>query len=86
MGFFWTAKFQILLVVPDIPDFFFFFWGGGGWVGGLNTVDAGSKPMDEEKMRVPPGVSLGTDLYFYSSLVWRARNKDASNDQARVAV
>ena len=24
-------------------------------------------------MRVPPGVSLGTDLYFYSSLLWRAR-------------
>ena len=83
MGFFWTAKFQVLLVVPDIPDFFFF---GGGGGRGLNTVDAGSKPMDEEKMRVPPGVSLGTDLYFYSSLVWRARNKDASNDQARGAV
>ena len=28
--------------------------------------------MYEEKLRVPPGVSLGTDLYFYSSLVWRA--------------
>ena len=37
-------------------------------------------------MRVPPGVSLGTNLYFYSSLVWRAGNKDASNDQARGAV
>ena len=32
MGFFWTAKFQILLVVPDIPDFFF--GGGGGGEGG----------------------------------------------------
>ena len=46
----------------------------------------GSKPMYEEKLRVPPGVSLGTDLYFYSSLVWRARDKDASNDQARGTV
>ena len=46
--------------------FFVFFWGGG------LTVDAGSKPMYEEKLRRPPGVSLGTDLYFYSSLVWRA--------------
>ena len=29
---FWTAKFQIYLCMPDIPDFFFFFffWGGGG--------------------------------------------------------
>ena len=30
--------------------------------------------MYEEKMRVPPGVSLGTDSYFYSSLAWRARD------------
>ena len=30
--------------------------------------------MYEEKLRVPPGVSLGIDLYFYSSLVWRARD------------
>ena len=30
--------------------------------------------MYEEKLRVPPAVSLGTDLYFYSSLVWRARD------------
>ena len=46
MGFFWTAKFQILLVMPDIPDFFIFFLGGGGGGGGgLNTVDAGSKPI-----------------------------------------
>ena len=30
--------------------------------------------MYEEKLRVPRGVSLGTDLYFYSSLVWRARD------------
>ena len=28
--------------------------------------------MYEEKLRVPPVVSLGTNLYFYSSLVWRA--------------
>ena len=42
--------------------------------------------MYEEKLRVPPGVSLGTDLYFYSNLVWRARDKDASNDQARGTV
>ena len=28
--------------------------------------------MYEENLRVAPGVSLGTDLYFYSSLVWRA--------------
>ena len=32
--FFWTAKFQIFLGMPDIPDFFFLlfflFWGGGG--------------------------------------------------------
>ena len=46
----------------------------------------GSKPMYEEKLRVPLGVSLGTDLYLYSSLVWRARDKDASNDQARGTV
>ena len=25
---FWTAKFQIFLGMPDIPDFFFFFGGG----------------------------------------------------------
>ena len=25
---FWTAKFQIFLGMPDIPDFFIFFWGG----------------------------------------------------------
>ena len=24
--------------------------------------------MYEEKLRVPPGVSLGTDLYFYSRI------------------
>ena len=42
----------------------------------------GSKPLYEEKLRVPPGVSLGTDLDFYSSLVWRTRDKDASNDHA----
>ena len=30
--------------------------------------------MYDEKLRVPPGVSLGTDLYFYPSLVWRARD------------
>ena len=30
--------------------------------------------MYEEKLKVPPGVSLGKDLYFYSSLVWRARD------------
>ena len=30
--------------------------------------------MYEEKLSVPPGVSLGTDVYFYSSLVWRARD------------
>ena len=30
--------------------------------------------MYEEKLRVPPGESLGTDLHFYSSLVWRARD------------
>ena len=30
--------------------------------------------MYEEKLRVPPGVSLGTDLYFYSSLVWRVQD------------
>ena len=28
--------------------------------------------MYEEKLRVLPGVSLSTDLYFYFSLVWRA--------------
>ena len=38
--------------------------------------------MYEEKLREPPGVSLFTDLYFYSSLVWPAQDKDASNDQA----
>ena len=75
--FFGAAKFQIFFGMPDIPDFFliffiyFFFGGGGGW--GL-TVNAGSKPLYEEKLRVPHRVSLGTDLYFYSSLVWRARN------------
>ena len=30
--------------------------------------------MYDEKLRVTPGVSLGTDLYFYSSLVWQARD------------
>ena len=46
--------------MPNIPDifFFFFFWGGGGGGWG-KTVDAGSKLMYEEKLRVPPGVSLG---------------------------
>ena len=63
---FGAAKFQIFWGMPDIPDFFV---GGGG-----ETVDAGSKPMYEEKLRVPPGLSLGTDLYLYSSLVWRARD------------
>ena len=70
--FFVAAKFQIFLGIPDIPGvflflflFFIFFWGGmgGGW-----------KPMYAEKLRVSPGVSLGTDLYFYSSLVWRAQD------------
>ena len=42
--------------------------------------------MYEEELRVHPGVSLGTNLYFYSRLVWRARHKDASNDQARGTV
>ena len=73
---FGAAKFQIFLGMPDIPDFFLFFYffgGGGGWGWGL-TVNAGSKPMYEEKLRVPNMVSLGTDLYFYSSLVWRARD------------
>ena len=45
-----------------------------------------SKPMYEEKLRVPPWVSLGTDLYFYSSLVRRAWDYDASNGQARGTV
>ena len=27
-----------------------------------------------KKIESTPGVSLGTDLYFYSSLVWRARH------------
>ena len=38
----------------DIPVLFFFFFfggGGGGWGG---TVNAGTKPMDEEKIRVLP--------------------------------
>ena len=30
--------------------------------------------MYEEKLRVPPGVSLGTYLYFNSTLVWRAQD------------
>ena len=66
-----AAKFQRFLGIPDIPGvflflflfYFFFFWGGGG-----------CKPMYAEKLRVSPGVSLGTDLYFYSSLVWRAQD------------
>ena len=29
---FWTAKFQIFLGMPDIPDFFFLWGGGGGGV------------------------------------------------------
>ena len=61
--FFETAKFKYFLGMPDIPDTFF----------GL-TVDAGSKPTYEEKLRVPPGVYMGTDLYFYSSLVLQARD------------
>ena len=42
--------------------FYFFFFLGGGGRGWGSKVDAGSKPMYEEKLRVPPGVSLGTDL------------------------
>ena len=38
-----------MLISNDIPDFFFFFFGGGGV-----TVDAGSKPTYQEKIRVPP--------------------------------
>ena len=74
----------MFLGMPDIPDCFFFFFlggGGGGGVGGVNR-NAGSKPMYEEKLRAPPGVSLCTDLYFSSSLVWPALDKEASNDQA----
>ena len=37
----------------------FIFFLGGGW-GGRVTVNAGSKPMDEEKIRVPPW-----ELYMY---------------------
>ena len=68
--FFVAAKFQIFLGISDIPGVFllfffycFFFWGGGV-----------CKPMYAEKLRVSPGVSLGTDLYIYSSLVWRAQD------------
>ena len=60
---FWAANFQIFLGIPDIPDFFFFliffFLGGGGWG---STVNAGSKPMYEEKLRVPPGGVFGYRL------------------------
>ena len=40
------------------------------------TVDAGFKHMYGKKTRVPPGVSryMGTDLYFYCSLVWQVRD------------
>ena len=55
--------------MPNIPVFFFFFFLGGG-----ETVDAGSKPVYEGKLRAPPEVSMGTYLNFYSSLVWRARD------------
>ena len=60
--FFWAANFQIFLDIPDIPDVFFFFFFGGGGGGRGQTVDAWSKPMYEEKLRAPPGVSLGTLL------------------------
>ena len=48
------TKFQVFFgSMPDIPDFFFFFFffflGGGG-----GTVDTGSKPAHEEKLRVAP--------------------------------
>ena len=75
MGIFFgpqNFKFQIFLSLPNIPDFFFFFFFFGG--GGGLTVGAGSK-LYEGKLRVPPGVSFGTDLYFYSSLEWRAREE-----------
>ena len=63
---FWGTNFQIFLGIPDIPDFFSGGGGGGGGGGGLG--------LNSRKLRVPSGVSFGTDLYFYSSLVWRARH------------
>ena len=35
--FFWAAKFQIFLGMPDIPDFFFGGGGGGGGQMGINS-------------------------------------------------
>ena len=40
----------------------------------LKTVDAGSKPTYDGKLKIHPGESVGKDLYFYSSLVWVARD------------
>ena len=46
--FFWVAKISnIFYWVLEIPDIFL------GW-----TVDAGSEPTYEEKIRVPPGVLI----------------------------
>ena len=64
----WAAKFQIFLGMPDIPEFFFL--EGGLGVNSRCWVQA----YVGRKLRISPGVSLGTDLYFYSSLVWRARH------------
>ena len=30
----------------------------------------------KQKLRLPPWMSMGIDLYFYSGLVWQARGMD----------
>ena len=44
------------------------------WAAKFQIFLGQAKPIYEEKLRVPPEVALGTDLYFYSSLVLRARD------------
>ena len=57
--YFWNRKISNTFLVCLIFLVLFFFFGGGGV-----TEDAGSKPTYEEKTRVPPGVSMGAELYF----------------------
>ena len=76
---FWAANFQIFLGIPDIPDFFLFiFFFGGGRVGVGVGLGVNSRCWVQayvgRKIESTPWVSLGTDLYFYSSLVWGAQH------------
>ena len=68
----WAAIFQIFLGMPDIPVFFFFFFfflggGGGRWWDWVNSR-CWFQAYVCRKLRVPPGLSFGTDLYFTLAL------------------